>query len=244
VDGIFVALLQEGQKVVISYLIRLFRACQATGYVPTIWRQVKLVFIPKPCRNSYSRPRDYRTISLTLLLLKIVERLVDRYLRDEALALVPLHPNQHAYQAGTLVETALHQLVVRVEKALDQQEMTLGVFLGIEGAFNNTCSDTMFDALLRHVSDYTIVRWIKATLEGRVAVAGLEGFSMRLPISRGCPQGDVLSPLLWCLWWVIYWPGSVDVVYLFKDTQMTYVFSQGVNSQTRYQDSCSGPFRP
>jgi hypothetical protein len=46
------------------------------------------------------------------------ERLVDRFLRDEILALRPLHPNQHAYQAGKSLETALHQLVGRVEKAL------------------------------------------------------------------------------------------------------------------------------
>jgi len=77
------------------------------------------VFIPKPGRNSYSGPRDYRPISLTLFLLKTMERLVDRYLRDEVLALVPLHPNQHAYQAGKSVETALHQLVVWVEKVHD-----------------------------------------------------------------------------------------------------------------------------
>jgi hypothetical protein len=77
------------------------------------------VFIPKPGRNSYSEPRDYRPISLTLFLLKTMERLVDRYLRDEVLALVPLHPNQHAYQAGKSVETALHQLVVWVEKVHD-----------------------------------------------------------------------------------------------------------------------------
>ena len=124
---------------------------------------------------------------------------MDRYLRDEPLALVPLHPNQHAYWAGKSVETALHQLIVRVEKALDQQETVLGVFLVIEGAFNNTCYDTMCDALIRHGSNYTIVRWIRATLEGRVAVATLSGFSMRLAISRGCPQGGVLSPLLWFL---------------------------------------------
>ena len=48
---------------------------------------------------------------------------------------MPLHPNQHAYQAGKSVEMALHQLVVRVEKALDQQEISLGAFLDIEGAF-------------------------------------------------------------------------------------------------------------
>jgi len=72
---------------------------------------------------------------------------VDRHLRDVALVLVPLHPNQQAYQADKSVETALHQLVVWVEKALDQQETALGVFLDTEGAFNNTCYDAMCDTL-------------------------------------------------------------------------------------------------
>jgi len=101
------------------------------------------VFIPKPGRNSYSRPRDFRPISLTSFLLQTMERLVDRFLRDEILAFKPLHPNQHAYQAGKSVETALHQLVVQVEKALDQQEIVFGIFLDIEGAFNNTSYDIM-----------------------------------------------------------------------------------------------------
>ena len=119
---------------------------------------IRVVFIPKPGRNSYSEPRDYRPISLTWFLLKTLERLLDRYLRDEALALVPLHSKQHAYQAGKSVETAVLQLVVQVEKALNQQEMALGVFLDIERAFNNTCYDTMCDALIKHGSEYTIVR--------------------------------------------------------------------------------------
>jgi len=56
-----------------------------------------------------------------------MERLVDRFLRDEILLLRPLHPNQHAYQAGKSVETALRQLVVQAEKALDLQEIALGI---------------------------------------------------------------------------------------------------------------------
>ena len=82
---------------------------------------------------------------------------MDRFLRDEILALKPLHPNQHAYQAGKYVETALHQLVVWVEKALDQQEIALGIFLDIEGAFNNTSYDSMCTALAKHGVDHTIV---------------------------------------------------------------------------------------
>jgi hypothetical protein len=94
VEGIFPALLQQAREVVIPYLVRIFRACLATACVPAIWRQVKVVFIHTPGRNTYSGPRDYRPISLTSFLLKTMERLVDRYLRDEALAIVSLHPNQ------------------------------------------------------------------------------------------------------------------------------------------------------
>jgi hypothetical protein len=75
----------------------------------------------------------------------------------------------------------------------------LWVFLDIEGAFINTFCDSMFTALVRHRVGYTIVRWITATLEGRLAPAALNGSTMRDAVSRGCPQGGVLSPLLWCL---------------------------------------------
>jgi hypothetical protein len=170
-----------------------------TGYVPNVWSQVKVVFIPKPGRNSYCGPKDFQPMSLTSFLLKTLERLVDRFLRDEILVSKPLHPNQHAYQAGKSVETALHQLVVWVEKALDQQEVALGVFLDIEGTFNNTSYDSMCAALARHGVDHTIVRWVKATLEGRQATVTLGSHSRSVAVSRGCPQGGVLSPLLWCL---------------------------------------------
>jgi len=82
---------------------------------------------------------------------------------------------------------------------LDQQEIALGAFLDMEGTFNNTSHDTMCDALVRHGSVYTIVQWIKATLESRVAVVTLNEISPRFAISRGSPQGGVLLPLLWYL---------------------------------------------
>jgi hypothetical protein len=61
-----------------------------------------------PGRNSYSGLTDFRLISLTSFLFKTTERLVDRYLRDETLAEVSLHPHQHAYQAGKSVEMAAY----------------------------------------------------------------------------------------------------------------------------------------
>jgi hypothetical protein len=60
-----------------------------------------------------------------------MERLVDRFIRDEMAVTSLFHPNQHAYQAQKS-ETALHQIVVRIENVLDQKETALGVFLDIE----------------------------------------------------------------------------------------------------------------
>ena len=89
--------------------------------------------------------------------------------------------------------------MVRVEKVLYQQEIALGVFLDIEGAFNNTSYDSMCAALVRHRVHYTNVRWVKATMEGWQAIATLDSLPRSGAVSRGCPQGGVLSPLLWCL---------------------------------------------
>ena len=83
---------------------------------------------------------------------------------------------------------------------LDQHETFLGVFLDIEGAFNNTCYDTMCDALVRHGSDYTIIRWIRANLEGHVAVATLNAFSMRFAIS-GAACMEVCCYRFYGAWW-------------------------------------------
>jgi hypothetical protein len=92
-DEIFPALLQEGLKVLIPYLVNIFRAYLATGYVPAIWHQVKVMFMPKTCRDSCGGPEKCRLISLTLFLLKTMERLVDRFFRDEIWVLMPLHHN-------------------------------------------------------------------------------------------------------------------------------------------------------
>jgi len=52
-------------------------ACLAMGYYSAIWHKVKVVFIPKTRRNSSTKPRGFRPTSLTSLLLKTMERLVD-----------------------------------------------------------------------------------------------------------------------------------------------------------------------
>ena len=64
---------------------------------------------------------------------KILEKLRDRHIRDGVLVSKPLHNNQFAYRAGMSTETALFQVVHKLEKSLNYKEIALGAFLDIEG---------------------------------------------------------------------------------------------------------------
>nr|XP_034177372.1 uncharacterized protein LOC117602918 [Osmia lignaria] len=152
------------------------------------WRYSKVVFIPKPGKDNYDLAKSYRPISLTSFLLKTLERLVDRYIRDEVLASKPLHPSQHAYQNGKSTATALHNLVGSIEGALSNGESALCIFLDIEGAFGNTPHDAIQEAAIRYNIKDSVVRWIHNMLTNRTVTASLGEETVRADVARGCPS--------------------------------------------------------
>jgi hypothetical protein len=117
-----------------------------------------MMFIPKPGKLDYTEAKAYRPISLSSFLLKIMEKLVERHIRNDSLREYPLHRNQHAYQTGKSTETALHNVVTRVENAIEHRDIALCAFLDIEGAFDRTSFATIKQAAERHGIDPTICR--------------------------------------------------------------------------------------
>jgi hypothetical protein len=81
-----------------------------------------VIFIPKPGRDSYELAKYFRPISLTSFFFKKMERLVE---------------SQYAYQRGRSTEAALHDLVQKIERSLNQKEFALDVFLDKDGSFDN-----------------------------------------------------------------------------------------------------------
>jgi hypothetical protein len=198
-DEIVPALLQQGMEYLSPHLCCIFRACLAYGYIPKAWRQVRVMFIPKPGKPDYTKAKAYRPISLSSFLLKTMEKLVYRHIRDGALKNYPLHRNQHAYQTGKSTETALHNVVTHTESSIEHKEIALAAFVDIEGTFDRTSSEVITLAAERNGTESTICRWICSMLESRNIVTTLSGETLRASKARGCPQGGVLSPLLWSL---------------------------------------------
>ena len=199
VDNVIPALLQEGAEILTPHLLQLYRASIAYGYIPICWRKVKVVFIPKPGKSSYTQAKAYRPISLSSFMLKTLEKLVDRFIRERSPSCEPFSKYQHAYQSGKSCQTALHEIVSRVEKSLNNKEIALGVFLDIEGAFDNTSYKSINEALLNKQISPTLNKWVSSMLKSRQILASVFGDTVAVTATRGCPQGGVLSPLLWNL---------------------------------------------
>lgn len=198
-DGIFPKLLQEGIEVLGQPLKNIFEASHDLGYIPRAWREVQVVFIPKPGKPSYADAKAHRPISLTSFFLKTMEKLILQHIREGALKECPLHKLQWAYQPGKSGEAALHNLTTKIEKALMYKEIALGAFLDIEGAFDNTSRESIKRAALEHGIDETTCRWIDQMLKSRAIRSTLNEITLRIKATKGCPQGGVLSPTLWCL---------------------------------------------
>jgi hypothetical protein len=96
-------------------------------------------------------------------------------------------------------ETALHNLVTRIENALEHKGITLGAFLDIEGCFGRTSLETIKQAAEGHGTDPAVCRWFCTMLESRNISATLSGEILGATAARGYPQRGVLSPLLWNL---------------------------------------------
>jgi hypothetical protein len=80
IDGIMPIMLQQGISLLASKLLMLLRKSLALGYIPMTWRHMRVVFIPKPGK-SISQVKSLWPICLMSVILKTLEKLLDRHIR-------------------------------------------------------------------------------------------------------------------------------------------------------------------
>ena len=180
-------------------LIRLYKACLVLRYIPKDWCASKVVIIPKPGKDDYSKPKSFRPISLSSFFFKLMEKVVKGHIENTFLTKKPLHEQQHAFRSGHSCDTALSVTVDCIESAITRGQYCLGVFLDISGAFDNLSIDAAIAGLRKRDIDPVIVDWYAFYLKNRTISANLNGIEIHRKLTRGTPQGGVLSPLVWNL---------------------------------------------
>ena len=157
------------------------------------------MFIPKPGKDSYDSANAFRPISLTSFVMKTMEKILDRNIRDEVLSTAPLHLKQFAYQQGKSTDSALQTLVKMIKDSFEKKEILLCNFVDIEGAFNKVSFESVQLELIERNVDEASIKWITSMLRCRSTISKIGSTETKVLSTKGFPQGGILSPLLWSL---------------------------------------------
>ena len=93
-------MLQNLPNNVLKRLLMIIKASILTKYVPTIWLNSEIIFIPKPGKDDYMEPRSFRPITLQSFVFKVIEKMSMAKLKDTFYRAKPFHSNQHAFRTG------------------------------------------------------------------------------------------------------------------------------------------------
>ncbi len=173
----------------------LYRLTIASGKLPTWWKKMKVVFLPKAGKEDYAVAKSYRPITLSNFVLKGLERIIQWFILEYTIT-KPL-TNQHAYTKGRSCDSALSCFVNDVERAIYNGQHLLAVSLDCSGAFDNIRFEAARRCMETQKIPYNIIRWYTNLLKSRSVLAQVQGIQKTIKPSRGSPQGGVLSPLVW-----------------------------------------------
>ena len=110
-----------------------------------------------------------------------------------------LNNEQYGFRKGCSTEAALHKIVHTIERRIRKKGFVLGTFLDIEGAFDNVSFKAIKTTLQNSKIDSVTCNWIYNMISNSITTVSLKYSTKQFKITKGCPQGVVLSPVLWNL---------------------------------------------
>ena len=200
-DGINPIVLKHLPKAVIDAFILLYKCLILLHFTPTRWKESKVVFIPKPGKESYKVHKAWRGISLTNYPLKALEKLCCWHM-DEMIAVTPLHKQQHGFRSDRNTETALSNVVNYIESFInfqDKRSTVLAVFLDIQAAFDTIKPDKILKELLKYGAHTDMAHWYYNYITHRNMYVTINGITRSITTSTGFPQGGVCSAKFWII---------------------------------------------
>jgi hypothetical protein len=198
-DNIYMMQLQHLPQAAIKKLSDIYNAILKTGHFPQHFKTARIIMLPKVGKNK-SDTKNYRPISLTNTLGKIIEKIIKYRLQNHLEDNNFFSNSQHGFRAGKSTTDQLVKFIQHIYDGFNTRstKRTVAILLDVEKAFDTVWHQGLIYKIAQtQIIPNTYTNLISNYLKNRQLLVQIKGQNSNTftPLA-GVPQGAILSPLI------------------------------------------------